>query len=66
VPACVIDEKAPHDLCGHGEKVRAVLPAHLPLIDQLQIRLMDEGGRLKRVSCRSRLRLRCARIRSSS
>src|SRR2546425_8304666 len=35
-------ENAPHDLCGDGEEMSAVLPAHAVCIDQTQVSLIDE------------------------
>jgi len=46
----VVDEEAPHDVGTDGEKMRAATPVHSGLIDQLQVRLVNQGGRLQRVS----------------
>ena len=56
VRARVIDQNAPHRLRGDAEKVRAILPAHVALIDQLDERFVDERGRLQCVIGRSRRR----------
>ena len=48
--ACVVNEYAPHHLCGNTEKVRAILPVRLRLIDHAQVSLVYERGRLQRVS----------------
>ena len=47
--ARVVDEDASHQLRGDAEKMRAVLPAYVTLIDQLHERFVDERGRLERV-----------------
>ena len=47
--AGVIDQDAPHQPGGHREEVGAVLPFHLADVDQAQVRLVDERGRLERV-----------------
>ena len=49
VAARVIYQQAAHDFSHCAEKVRAVLPVHLPLIHQLQINLVDQRRRLQRV-----------------
>ena len=36
-------------MCGDGEELRAVLPVNPPLIDELQIGLVDQGGGWERV-----------------
>jgi len=46
----VIDEYAPHHLGRDAEEVCTILPLHVVLIHQSHIRLMNEGGRLQRVS----------------
>jgi len=40
----VVDKNAPHHVRGNRKEMRAVLPPDLPLVDQLEIRLVDEGG----------------------
>jgi hypothetical protein len=42
VTPCAIDEDAPHDLCGDTEEVRATPPINLTLIDESEIRFVDE------------------------
>ena len=46
----VVDKNAAHHACGHGEEVRAVGPLRARLIHELEIRLVDEGGRAERVA----------------
>jgi hypothetical protein len=43
----VIDEDSAHHLCRHAEKMRAIVPVDVPLIDETQIHLMDERSRLQ-------------------
>jgi hypothetical protein len=45
----VIDQDAPHDLRRHAKEVRPILPIALSLVDEPQIDLVDERGRLERV-----------------
>ena len=45
-----VDEDAAHHLRGHAEEVRAVLPAHLRLVDEPEVRLVDEGRGLEGVA----------------
>ena len=45
----MVDEDAPHRLGGDREEVRAVLVPGPVLIDEAQIGLVDERGRLQRV-----------------
>ena len=47
----VVDEDAPHETGRHREEVRAILPVDLLDVDQAQVRLVDERGRLKAVPC---------------
>ncbi len=47
--ARVIDQDASHQLRSNPEKVGAVVPVHLPLIDQLEVRLVDQRSRLQGV-----------------
>lgn len=43
----MIHEDSPHDLRGHAEKVGAVLPVDLALIDEAQVDLMHQRRRLQ-------------------
>jgi hypothetical protein len=43
----MIDKDAAHDMRRDREKVGAALPAHAALIDELEIRLVDERRRRK-------------------
>src|SRR5207253_11147176 len=45
-----IDEDAAHQPRRHGEEMCAVLPVDLADIDQTDVRLVDERGRLQRMS----------------
>ena len=45
----MIDQDAPHRLRGNAKEMRAVLPSHRPLVDELQKSLVDEGRGLQRV-----------------
>jgi hypothetical protein len=47
--ARVVNENPPHGLGRDPEEVRAVLPFHRPLIDELEEGLVDEGGGLQGV-----------------
>src|SRR5215207_6612199 len=47
--ARVVEQDASHDLRGDGEEVRAVLPVHALLVDEPEVRLVDERRRLERV-----------------
>ena len=47
--ARVIHQEAAHHVCGDRKEMRAVLPAHAPLVHEPQIRLVHEGGRRQRV-----------------
>ena len=46
----MVDEDPAHRLRGDGEEVTAVLPVHPRLVDETEIRLVDERGRLERVA----------------
>jgi hypothetical protein len=46
--ASMVDQHVPHHLRGHREEVRARLPADVLLIDQPQVRLVHERGRLEK------------------
>ena len=46
----VVDEDPAHDLRGHAEEVRPILPVDLPLINQSQIHLVNERRRLQAVA----------------
>jgi hypothetical protein len=41
--ARVVNEYAAHHLRGDGEEVGAVLPAHLRLVNEAQVGVVDEG-----------------------
>src|SRR5581483_2440250 len=43
IAARMIDEDVPHDLCGDGEKVCAVLPVGRRLINQSQVGFVDQS-----------------------
>jgi hypothetical protein len=45
----VVDKDAPHHVRSNRKEMRAILPPDLPLVDQLQIRLVDKGGGGERV-----------------
>ena len=47
-PTRIVDEDAAHQASGDGEEVRTVLPIDPALVDQLQVDLVDERGRLRR------------------
>jgi hypothetical protein len=47
--ARVIDENPPHELSRDRKEVRAILPRRRALPNELQVQLVDEGGRLERV-----------------
>jgi hypothetical protein len=49
VAARVVNEDAAHQLRRNSEEVRAVVPAGMGLVDQLEVDLVDEGGGLERV-----------------
>jgi hypothetical protein len=46
----VIDKDAAHQVRGNGEEVRAVLPTHILLIHETEIRLVNQVRRLKGVA----------------
>ena len=46
----MIDEYAAHQLSSNAEKLRAVLPLGVPLIDQLQIGFINQRRRLQSVA----------------
>lgn len=46
-PASVVDDHLTHRAGGDGEEVIAVLPVRSGLIDQLQVRLVDEASRIQ-------------------
>jgi hypothetical protein len=48
----VIDEHLAHRPGRHGEKVLAVLPLDTAVVDELEVRLVDQLGRLERVVVR--------------
>jgi hypothetical protein len=45
----VVDEDAAHDLRRDTKEVRAILPIDLALVDEPEVRLMNQGRRLQRV-----------------
>ena len=47
--ARVVNEDAAHGLRRDPEEVRAVLPLDLALVDELEVRLVDEGRGLEGV-----------------
>jgi hypothetical protein len=48
--ASVIHKDAAHHPRSQSEEMRAALPAHLPVINQTEIGLIDKGRGLKRVT----------------
>ena len=48
--ARMIDEDTPHRARRHGEEVGPILPLHAIELDQPEVRLVDERGRLQRVA----------------
>jgi hypothetical protein len=46
----MVHEDAAHHAGSHRQEMRAVVPCHVFRVDQPQIRLVDEGGRLKAVT----------------
>jgi hypothetical protein len=48
--ARVIDQDLPHHPRGDAEEVRAVLPGDRVVTEQLQVRLVNERGGLKRMA----------------
>ena len=58
-PARVIDKNAAHGLRGDTEEVRASAPVDVPLIDELQERLVDERCGSERVFATLAPELRC-------
>lgn len=49
VSACVIDQDPAHGLRSNCEEMGPALPVHRPLLDQLEIGLMNQGGGLQGV-----------------
>src|SRR5205085_5796995 len=47
---CVIDQHAAHDRRRHREEMCAVVPINAPLLDEPEIRLVDERGGAQRVA----------------
>jgi hypothetical protein len=45
----VVDEDAARDLCGDGQEVSPVLPAHPTLANKPQVGFIDKGGGLQRM-----------------
>jgi hypothetical protein len=50
VTAGVIDQNPAHDLRGHPQEMRPILPIDLALVDDAQIHLMNQSGRLQGVA----------------
>ena len=48
--ASVVNEDAPHRLCSDGEEMRAILPLHIPAINQMQVCFVDQRRGLQRVA----------------
>jgi hypothetical protein len=48
--AGVLDQDAPHSLGGRSEEVAAVLPAGIPLSHQPEVRLVNQGRGLERLT----------------
>ena len=48
--ACAI-KKATHGLRRDAEEVGPVAPMYVPLIDELEVGLVDQGGRCQRLIC---------------
>jgi hypothetical protein len=46
----VVDEDAAHEAARDREEVRPVLPPHVPLFEEAQEGLVDEGGRVQGVA----------------
>jgi hypothetical protein len=45
----MIDQDPPHELCGKSYELRTTLPGHIPLIDEAQVGLVNQGRALQRV-----------------
>jgi hypothetical protein len=45
--ARAVDDDLPHRRGGHGEEVRAIPPLRPGLIDELEVGLVDQGGRVE-------------------
>src|SRR6476660_2669907 len=45
----MVDQDPSHHFRGEAEELRAVLPVNVFLIDQPEVSLVDQGGRLQRV-----------------
>ena len=45
-----VNQDTPHDLRGNAKEVRTILPVNIPLIDELQIGLVNECSRLQRMA----------------
>lgn len=50
MPPDVVNEDAAHQTRGDREKVRAVLPVDLALIDQFEVGLIDQHRRVQRIA----------------
>jgi hypothetical protein len=46
----MVDENAAHRFGRNSQKVRAAFPSSRPLIDEFEVRLMNQCGGLKRVT----------------
>ena len=46
----MIDQDTPHEPCAHGQKVCAIVPVDPLHLDQSQVGLVHQGGRLKAVT----------------
>ena len=53
--ACEVNEDTTHNLRGHAEEVRAILPADGFPVDQADVGFVDEGRGLQQMVGRSRL-----------
>src|SRR5262249_9465371 len=49
-PARVINQNLSHHPRRYGEEMRAVLPLHIPAINQMQVRFVDQRRGLQRVA----------------
>ena len=62
----VVDEDPPHDLCGDTKEMRSTPPIDLPLIDESQVRFVDERRRLQGVAHPLAAKLARAMLRNSA
>ena len=49
-PPCPIQQNVPHNLCRHSKEMSSMLPVDVVDINQLQVGLVNQRGRLKRAS----------------